>query len=709
MVQDSGKGMKTQHLSAFFIINSMIIGTMLLFTASLTYSLQTKTKASKAGAVLPAVAPPVTALACAPNSQIVAVGTYRQVQLWNVAAGRRIGVLTGMPENVNCLAFFARWPNLAAGGGVATVRGETRLFDVASGRQIGLLTGHTDLVYALAFTPDGSRLVTASGDKTLRLWNWRSGVSLHVLKDHADSVYGVACSPDGRQVASTGVDRSIKIWDAATGKPLFTFTGRAHNDTAYSLAFSPDGKLLLSAGGDHIAKLWTVGNDAENTREFRRLTGHAKAVHAAVFSADGLMIATGGAEGVVNLWSGAGGGWLRELRGAKDWIYAVCFTSDNRHVVAGTYDGQILVWRASDGTLEHAFSTRPNALHTASLRTGFVRTATSLRPAPPYSQAATAHSLRSNLRPSALNTVAAANPYIAATPEPQKTAENLYIPVVAAEGFAFPEGPAYDGKGNLAVSNCNSDHIDKVSAEGRAIQFKADPNKFTFEKTNGLTFHEDGSLYACDFGRKAILQIFPDGRTEIVADKCDDRGFKGPNDLAFDPEGNLYFTDPAGSDAEHPIGCVYRIARGTRKVTRVAEHLAFPNGLAFSADGKTLYLTDSFHFRILKTMIKPDGSLDTPTLFCQLPDKHIPDGINFDQAGNLYVATVGPGLVTIIDKTGNIARTVKLPGTDVTNLEFGGKDLKTLYVTEAQKGIVYKMQVETGGLPLFRAPNNQVR
>ncbi len=428
------------------------------------------------------------------------------------------------------------------------------------------------------------------------------------------------------------------------------------------------------------------------------MTGHAKAVHAAVFSADGLMIATGGAEGVVNLWSGAGGGWLRELRGAKDWIYAVCFTSDNQHVIVGTYDGQILVWRASDGTLEHTFSTRPDAARPDSTRTGSVRTADSLRTASPHSQAAPVHSARSVVRPSALNTIAAVNPH-AAAPEPQKSADNLYIPVVAAEGFAFPEGPAYDGKGNLAVSNCNSDHIDKVSAEGRAIQFKADPNKFTFEKTNGLTFHEDGCLYACDFGRKAILQIFPDGRTEIVADKCDDMGFKGPNDLAFDPEGNLYFTDPAGSDAEHPIGCVYRIARGTRKVTRVVEHLAFPNGLAFSADGKTLYLAESSHCRILKATVKPDGSLDTPMLFCQLPDKHIPDGINFDQAGNLYVATVGPGLVTIIDKTGKIARTVKLPGTDVTNLEFGGKDLKTLYVTEAQKGIVYKMQVESSGLP----------
>ncbi len=207
-----------------------------------------KTMVAEAGAVLPAVAPPVTALACTPNSQIMAVGTYRQVQLWNVAVGRRIGVLSGMPENVNCLAFSPDGRILAAGGGVATVRGETRLFDLASGRQIALLTGHTDLVYALAFTPDGNRLVTASGDKTLRLWNWRSGVSLHVLKDHADSVYGVACSPDGRQIASTGVDRSIKIWDAANGKASVHVYGTRAQRYGVFPRFQP-GRQIAAVGG----------------------------------------------------------------------------------------------------------------------------------------------------------------------------------------------------------------------------------------------------------------------------------------------------------------------------------------------------------------------------------------------------------------------------------------------------------------------------
>lgn len=615
------------------------------------------------GPVLPDVAPPVTSLAFSPNGKSLLVGTYRQIQVWNLETGRRERTLTGASENVYALAFSPDGRTLAAGGGIPTERGEVLLYDLESGKLTRTLGLHSDVVYALDFTRDGKRLVTASGDKTLRLWNAATGESLKVMKEHADSVYAVKCTPDGARIVSTGVDRSLKVWDAVTGKPLFSFTGRAHNDTAYTLAFSPDGKRLLSASGDRTARLWTLGADAETSREFRLLGGHSKAVHSAVFSPDGMKIATASADKTVCLWSGLDGGYLRTLTGANDWVYAVTFTPDSRHVIGGTYDGALLVWRAEDGVLEQTFSTRSNALRLVAVAA-----------------------------PQAANQEVKMNP-----------------PVKIADGFLFPEGPAYDGKGGTYISNCNADYISKMDPSGKSLSHKHAADRFTFEKTNGMTFFEDGTLFVCDFSRKAILQIYPDGRTEMYADKCDDQGFKGPNDLAFDPEGNLYFSDPAGSDAKNPIGCVYRVARGSRKVTRVAEGMAFPNGVAFSADAKMLYIAESNTFRILRAKVKPDGGLEKPELFCQLPQGHTPDGINFDQAGNLYVATVGPGLVTVLDKEGKTLRTIKLPGTDVTNVEFTGKEMKTLIITEAQKGEVYKVDVPIGGLPLFRSPKNEVK
>ena len=621
-------------------------------------------KTSGFGSVRSEVAPPVTSLAFSPNQKWLLVGTYRQIQYWNLETGARERILKGASENVTALAFSPDGKTLAAAGGIPTEKGEVLLYDLETGRLLQTLNQHSDIVYALDFTKDGKRLVTASGDKTLRLWNLSTGETIKTMKEHADSVYAVKCAPDGTRIVSTGVDRSLKVWDALTGKPLFSFSGRAHNDTAYALAFSPDGKRMLTSGGDKTAKLWTLGVDAESSKEFRQLQEHDKAVFTAVFSPDGSMIATGSADKTVSLWSGVGGGHLRTLTGAKDWVYAVAFAPDSRYVVAGTYDGELLLWRTEDGVLLKRFSTRPNALRLAS---------------------------------------------VTAPQEAKKERTKMNEPVKVADGFVFPEGPAYDGKGAVYVSNCNADYISKLNGDGKSLSHKRSEDRFTFEKTNGMTFYEDGSLFACDFGRNSIIQIFPDGRMETYSDKFENVGFKGPNDLAFDPEGNLYFSDPAGSDIKNPIGCVYRVAKGSRKVTKVADGMAFPNGVAFSADAKWLYIAESGTFKILRAAVKPDGGLEKPELFCQLPKDHVPDGMNFDEAGSLYVATVGPGLVTVIDKTGAITRTIKLPGTDVTNVEFAGKDLKTLYITEAQKGEVYKLTVDIGGLPLFRAPKNEVK
>lgn len=286
----------------------------------------------------------------------------------------------------------------------------------------------------------------------------------------------------------------------------------------------------------------------------------------------------------------------------------------------------------------------------------------------------------------------------------------LYEPVKVGEGLKAPEGPAYDGLGNVAVSNTGGDYVTRFDAQGKAeVLWRASSSAFTFQKTNGMTYYRDGSLFVCDFGRKAIIRIYPDGKQELYADSCDGQAFKGPNDLAFDPQGNLYFTDPKGSDENSPTGCVYRVTKGTRKVTRVAEGLAFPNGIAFSADARTLYVAESRTFSIVKFRVKPDGRLGPKSTFAKLPTPHDPDGIGFDVAGNLWVAQYGAGVVLQFDPRGNRLRTITMPGKNITNVEFAGRDLKTLYVTEDDTGTLYKMRVEIPGLPLFSAPPNRAR
>jgi len=606
---------------------------------------------------IPPIAPPATALAYAPDGATLAVGTFRAVQLRDTATGRRRTVWTGPADAVRALAYSPDGRVLAVAGGVPTVSGEVLLIDTATGRTLRTLREHRDPVHAVAWLDGGKRIATASGDRTVRLWNPVTGACLKVLKDHADSVQGVAASPDGARLCTTGVDRSIKVWDARTGRALFTFPGRAHADTAYTLQFSPDGDRLLSAGGDRVAKLWTVGADADSTRVWRTLGGHGDAVHAATFSRDGLHIATASADRGVGLWSGAGGGFLRRLEGAKDWVYSTAFSPDGSRVAAGTYDGMVLEWNPGSGALRRTCDTLAD-------------TAVEL-------------------------------------PEPPAPAPKATGIARITDGLGNADGPAFDGKGMVFVGDRDGEAITRVDAGGnKTKQFRRDDTKFTFERTGGQTYFEDGSLFACDVGRNAVVRVYVDQRQELVAEQCAGEGFRGPRDIAFDPAGGLYLTDASGS--------LMRIAAGNRRTTRVATGLADPTGVAVAADGKSVVVAEAGTGSLWRYPIQPSGALGERALVARLPVDASPGGIAFDMAGNLLVAAQGN--VHVIGPAGDTVSTIAFPG-KVTNLEFGGKGLKTLHATvivpsadgKPGGGELWKATWEIGGLPLFRAPRNEVQ
>ncbi len=100
---------------------------------------------------------------------------------------------------------------------------------------------------SVAFSPDGARIVTASQDRTARVWDAATGKEIAVLRGHEDSVYSAAFSPDGARVVTASVDRTARVWDAATGKEIAVLRG--HKDLVYSAAFSPDGARIVTASG----------------------------------------------------------------------------------------------------------------------------------------------------------------------------------------------------------------------------------------------------------------------------------------------------------------------------------------------------------------------------------------------------------------------------------------------------------------------------
>jgi gluconolactonase len=213
-------------------------------------------------------------------------------------------------------------------------------------------------------------------------------------------------------------------------------------------------------------------------------------------------------------------------------------------------------------------------------------------------------------------------------------------------------------------------------------------------------------LFCADSGLKAVLEIDPlTGDFKVFADRCSDDGspFLGPNDLRFHDSGNLYWTDPYGSSVANPIGSVYR-ATPNGYVQKFATGLAFPNGLTFSADWSTLYVAESHTQRIHAYEVLPDGSAGKHRVFAQLegigengrPGQ--PDGIAFGEDGNLYVAHHTMARVTVIGRSGEVVAMFPVPGPRVSNLAFHEREL---FVTEAETGAVYRLDVGVAGQPLF--------
>lgn len=191
-----------------------------------------------------------------------------------------------------------------------------------------------------------------------------------------------------------------------------------------------------------------------------------------------------------------------------------------------------------------------------------------------------------------------------------------------------------------------------------------------------------------------------EGKSEIIAPGYKGRKFNRPNDLAFDQKGNLYFTDPHAYDRKNPDGAVYRLDARSRKVTLVARELAFPNGIAFSADGRWLYICESAFERILRFRVDRRGKLHDRTVFITLPGGD-PDGIAFDRDGCLYVAHFGGSAILVIGPDGQVRQVIPAPGKKPSNVEFAGPDLTTLYVTEDETNAIYKIKVGIPGVKLF--------
>ncbi len=275
----------------------------------------------------------------------------------------------------------------------------------------------------------------------------------------------------------------------------------------------------------------------------------------------------------------------------------------------------------------------------------------------------------------------------------QNPVENTEWELVGS-GYSFPEGPTWHPDGILYFSNCHGNWITKY--QNNKIDTFLISSDQTFSKTNGMFVAADGYIYACDFGKGMILRFSTLGEVDTVISKFQGVALNRPNDLIVLKNGDIYFTDPSNYDRSKFHGRLFYFNRDSDKLHLIADSLAFPNGLGISPFDSKLYVCESMKNLILRFEISDYGIPTNREIFIQLPGGD-PDGIDFDIKGNMYVAHFGTGTVFVISPDGKIIQRIKTPGKNPSNVEFGGKDLKTLYITEDETNCVYKIQVNNSG------------
>ena len=268
---------------------------------------------------------------------------------------------------------------------------------------------------------------------------------------------------------------------------------------------------------------------------------------------------------------------------------------------------------------------------------------------------------------------------------------------VLVSGYDTTEGPAFDRVGNLFFVNSSTSSIVRLSPAGDAAEWVN-----TGGIPAGLAFHRDGSLYVADEGDDihGVLRVTADARIETMVDSYEGRPLNGVNDLVFDRDGVLYFSDPWGSSGKNPIGGFYRLFPDGR-LEQVDRGLAFPNGVAINADNSAVFLAETYQARILRYPIGREGRVGAREVFAELDGPPGPDGMAFDVEGNLYVAHFDGGRVDVLDPDGRQIDAIAVPGRRPTNVAFGGPDRTTLVITEYETHAIYRVDAGVAGQPLF--------
>ncbi|QFZ15572.1 AAA-like domain-containing protein [Anabaena sp. YBS01] len=242
---------------------------------------------------------------------------------------RGMTVMAGHESSVNSATFSPDGQRILTASSDKTAR----LWDL-QGRQIAKFQGHESSVNSATFSPDGQRILTLSGDRTTRLWDLQ-GRQIAELQGHEGWVRSATFSPDGQRILTASVDETARLWDLQ-GRQIAKFQG--HKSWLFSATFSPDGQRILTASSDKTARLWDLQG-----RQIAKFQGHENSVISATFSPDGQRILTLSVDKTARLWD-LQGRQIAELQGHEDWVNSATFSPDGQRILTASSDKTARLW-----------------------------------------------------------------------------------------------------------------------------------------------------------------------------------------------------------------------------------------------------------------------------------------------------------------------------------------------------------------------------